>query len=180
MKKHSDRTKNLVYIALFSVLMAVCSWISIPTVIPFTMQTFAVYLALNFLGAKNGTVSVGIYLLMGLIGLPVYANFTSGLGILLGIRGGYMLGWVLSGLVMWLLETLLGRRLWVQAISMLLGLLVCYLTGTVWFMAVYAKTTGAIGIGTALLWCVVPFVLPDLLKLGLALWMSGRLKKIFF
>ena len=91
-KSNKNKTRDMVFIALFAVLMAVCSWISIPTAIPITMQTFGVFLTLNFLGGKKGTVSVCIYLLLGLIGLPVYANFTSGIGILLGMTGGYMIG----------------------------------------------------------------------------------------
>ena len=117
-ESNKNKTRDLVFIALFAVMIAVCSWISIPTAIPFTMQTFAVYLTLNFLGGKKGTVSVCIYLLLGLIGLPVYANFTSGIGRLMGTTGGYMIGWIFSGLVMWLLEKLLGRKLWAQAVSM--------------------------------------------------------------
>lgn len=172
------KTKELVFIAVLAVLMAVCSWISIPTVIPFTMQTFAVFFALDFLGGRNGTAAVCVYLLLGVIGMPVYANFTSGIGILLGNTGGYMIGWIFSGLTMWILQKLLGRRLWCRAVSMLVGLLVCYAIGTAWFMIVYARTTGAIGLWTALSWCVVPFMIPDLIKLGLALWMSCRMEKI--
>lgn len=173
-----NKTKDLVFTALAAVLMAVCSWIAIPTVIPFTLQTFAVYFALNFLGSRKGTASVCIYLLLGLAGLPVYANGTAGIGILLGANGGYMMGWVLSGPVMGLLEKLLGTKRWAQAVSMLAGLLVCYAAGTAWYMTVYARTTGTIGLWGALGLCVVPFILPDLGKLGLALWLSRRLKKI--
>lgn len=126
-RSNRNKTRDIVLIGLFAVLMAICSWISIPTVIPFTMQTFAVFLTLNFLGGKKGTVSVCIYLLLGLIGLPVYANFTSGIGILMGTTGGYMIGWILSGLVMWLMEKLIGRKLWAQAVSMLIGLIICYM-----------------------------------------------------
>ena len=174
----TNKTKDLVLIALFAVLIVVCSWISIPSVVPFTMQTFAVYLTLNYLGAKRGTVSIFIYLCLGLIGVPVFANFHSGIGALFGVTGGYMLGWLLSGLVMWLSEKLLGTKIWAQAISMLAGLIVCYIAGTAWFMVVYARNTGPIGIWSALLWCVIPFMIPDFLKLGLALWLSQRLKKI--
>ena len=174
----TNKTKDIVLIALFAVLIVVCSWISIPSVVPFTMQTFAVYLTLNYLGAKRGTVSIFIYLCLGLIGVPVFSNFNSGIGALFGVTGGYMLGWLLSGLVMWLLEKLFGTQIWAQAISMLAGLIVCYIAGTAWFMVVYARNTGPIGIWSALLWCVIPFMIPDLLKLGLALWLSQRLKKI--
>lgn len=172
------KTTDIVFISLFAVLIALCSWISIPSVVPFTMQTFAVYLTLNFLGAKKGMVSVCIYLLLGLIGLPVYANFTSGIGMLMGTTGGYMIGWIFSGLVMWLIEKLIGRKLWAQAVSMLVGLVVCYIAGTTWFMIVYAQNTGPVGLWTALLWCVIPFIIPDLVKLSLALWLSQRLEKI--
>ena len=175
---NKNKTNDIVFIALFAVLIVVCSWISIPSVVPFTMQTFAVYLTLNYLGAKRGTVSIFIYLCLGLIGAPVFSNFNSGIGALFGVTGGYMLGWLLSGLVMWLLEKLLGTKIWAQAISMLAGLIVCYIVGTAWFMVVYARNTGPIGIWSALLWCVIPFIIPDLLKLGLALWISQRLKKI--
>ena len=174
----TNKTKDIVLIALFAVLIVVCSWISIPSVVPFTMQTFAVYLTLNYLGAKRGTVSIFIYLCLGLIGVPVFANFHSGIGALFGVTGGYMLGWLLSGLVMGLSEKLLGTKIWAQAISMLAGLIVCYIAGTAWFMVVYARNTGPIGIWSALLWCVIPFIIPDFLKLGLALWLSQRLKKI--
>lgn len=178
MQSTKSKTQDIVFIALFAVLIAVCSWISIPTTIPFTMQTFAVYLTLNFLGAKKGTLSVCIYLMLGLIGVPVFANFTSGVGILFGVTGGYMIGWIISGFIMWLLEKLLGRKLWAQAVAMLTGLAVCYIVGTVWFMVVYAQNTGPVGLWTALLWCVIPFIIPDLVKLALALWLSQRLKKI--
>lgn len=175
---NTNKTRDTVFIALFSVLIAVCAWISIPTAVPFTMQTFGVFFALNFLGGKKGILSVVIYLLMGIIGVPVFANGTAGLGILMGITGGYMIGWIFSGLAMWLLQTLLGRKKWAQSISMLVGLLVCYGIGTAWFLVVYAQTTGAVGLWAALCWCVFPFILPDLVKLGMVLWLTQRLNKI--
>ena len=172
------KTRDLVVIALFAVLMAVCAWISIPSVVPFTMQTFAVYFALLFLGAKRGTVAVIAYLCLGLIGAPVYANFNSGIGTLLGATGGYMIGWIFSGLVMWLFEKLFGEKTWVQAVSIATGLLVCYTVGTAWFMVVYARNTGPIGMWTALGWCVVPFIIPDIIKLSLAFVLNHRLSKM--
>ena len=175
---NTNKTRDTVFIALFSVLIAVCAWISIPTAVPFTMQTFGVFFALNFLGGKKGIFSVVIYLLMGIIGVPVFANGTAGLGILMGTTGGYMIGWIFSGLAMWLFQTLLGRKKWAQFISMLVGLLVCYGIGTAWFLVVYAQTTGAVGLWAALCWCVFPFILPDLVKLGMVLWLTQRLNKI--
>ncbi|MBQ8165268.1 MAG: biotin transporter BioY [Clostridia bacterium] len=175
---NTSKTRDAVFIALFAVLIAVCSWISIPTAIPFTMQTFGVFFALNFWGGKKGTICVVIYLLMGIIGIPVYANGTAGIGIIMGTTGGYMIGWIFSGLVMCFFETLIGRKIWAQFISMLVGLLVCYAIGTAWFMVVYAQTAGAVGLWVVLCWCVFPFIIPDLAKLVLVLWFTQRLNKI--
>ena len=78
---------------------------------------------------------------------------------------------------MWGLERLLGKRPWVLAVSMVLGLLVCYAFGSVWFMWVYARTTGAVTLAAVLGWCVVPFIVPDLVKIGLALTLTAQLRR---
>ena len=169
------RTVDMAYIALFAVMIAVCSWISIPATVPFTLQTFGVFLAVGVLGGKRGTLAVLVYLLLGIVGLPVFAGFSGGIGCLLGTTGGYIVGFLFSALVMWAMERFLGKKPWVLALSMVLGLIVCYAFGTVWFMQVYAKTTGAIGIWTALGWCVFPYIVPDLVKIVLAMVLCKRL-----
>ena len=85
------------------------------------------------------------------------------------------MGFLFSALVMWAMERLLGKKRWVLALSMVLGLIVCYAFGTAWFMQVYARTTGAIGLLTALGWCVFPYILPDIVKIVLALVICRRL-----
>ena len=67
------RTVDMVYIALFAVMIAVCSWISVPATVPFTMQTFGVFLAGATLGGKRGTLSVLVWLLLGAVGMPVFS-----------------------------------------------------------------------------------------------------------
>ena len=173
-----NKTLDMVYIAMFTVLIAICSWISIPTTVPFTLQTFGVFVTVGVLGGKRGSLSVLIYLLLGAIGIPVFAGFTGGMGIVLGSTGGYIIGFLLSTLLMWGMEKLLGKKTWVLALSMVLGLLVCYIFGTIWFMLVYTRETGAIGLWTALGWCVFPFVIPDLGKIVLALLICKRLAKV--
>lgn len=170
-----SKTADMAYIAVFAVLMAICSWISIPSVVPITLQTFAVFLAVGVLGGRRGTVAIFLYLLLGLIGIPVFAGFSAGPGVLLGNTGGYLLGFLFSDLLMWGMERFLGKKTWVLALSMVLGLLVCYAFGTVWFLAVYTRSTGPVGLMTVLGWCVFPFVLPDLLKIGLAMLLQRRL-----
>ena len=78
---------------------------------------------------------------------------------------------------MWGMEKVLGKKTWALALSMVLGLLICYAFGTLWFMIVYAREAGAIGLWTALGWCVFPFVVPDLIKIALALLICKRVAK---
>ena len=164
---------------LFAAIIAVCSWISIPIPpeIPFTMQTFAVFCALGTLGGSAGTAAILAYILIGVIGVPVYAEFTGGLGILLGSTGGYFAGFIFSGLVYWLITKLLGNKLPVQILAMTAGMLVCYLLGTLWFMLVIANNGGAMGFVSALALCVVPYIIPDAVKIALAIVVSRRLSK---
>lgn len=167
-------TRDITYIALGAVLITICSWLSVPATVPFTMQTFAVFCVLSLLGGKRGTLAVVVYLLVGAAGLPVFGGFTGGIGILLGNTGGYMVGFIFIGLIYTLAEKLFGRRLWAEAAALTLGLAVCYGFGTAWFMLVYARTDGAVGLMTALGWCVFPFIVPDLAKLALALLVARR------
>ena len=167
--------RNMVRCALAAALMCVCAWIAIPagdTV--FTMQTFALFLTLYLLGGKWGTAAIAVYLLLGAAGLPVFTGFRGGLGTLLGATGGYLTGFLFCGLVYWLLEVLIGKEkllLWV----MIPGIILCYLFGTLWYYF------GYLGGGQASLWlvllrCVVPYLLPDGVKLILAWSLARRLK----
>lgn len=171
------KTYDMAYIAVFAVLITICSWISIPTAIPFTMQTFAIFLSVLVLGGRRGTLAIVIYILLGAIGVPVFAGFTGGIGIIMGPTGGYFIGFILSALIMWAMEHILGQKVWVQSLSMLLGMIAYYTFGTIWFMIVYMRNTGSIGLTTALGWCVIPFIIPDLLKAALALGLDKALKK---
>ena len=172
----TEKTRNMVYIALFAVLMAVCAWISVPAAVPFTMQTFAVFLAVGVLGGRKGTIAVVVYILMGAVGMPVFSHFQGGLGVLFQATGGYILGFLLTALIMWGMETLSNGKPWVTITSMVLGLLACYAFGTIWFVILYTRNTGTIGPGAALLWCVAPYIIPDLAKMALALTLTRRLR----
>lgn len=171
------KTYDMAYIGIFTVLIAICSWISIPMEIPFTLQTFAVFLAVAVLGGRRGTLAVVVYVLLGAVGVPVFAGFTGGLGIIMRNTGGYIIGFIFTALFMWLMERLFGRKLWVQAVSMVLGLFICYAFGTAWFMFLYMRDTGAVGIMTVLGWCVFPYLIPDAVKIASALALSNTLKK---
>lgn len=189
----NSKLTDMILIGLFAALIAVCAQIQIPAAVPFTLQTFAIFLAVGLLGGKRGTVSVVIYILLGMVGLPVFAGFKGGIAALLGTTGGYIIGFIFSALLMWALEkpvsSLFGketgadskknifRKMAGPAISMILGLMVCYIFGTAWFVIVYTNTKEPIGILTALGWCVFPFIIPDLIKIALALVLTLRLRK---
>lgn len=173
------KTADLAYIGLFAALMAVCAWISIPMpapLVPFTLQTFGVFAAVTTLGGRRGTFAVGAYLLLGLVGLPVFTGFRGGPGTLLGTTGGYILGFWVCAAVYWLVTARLGTSLPVILAAGAAGLVSCYAFGTAWFLVLYTRTTGPMGLGAALGMCVVPYVVPDLVKLALAVWISRRLR----
>lgn len=178
MVRQKTKTYNLVYISIFVVLIAICSWISIPLTVPVTLQTFGVFMAVGLLGGKRGTLAVLVYILMGALGIPVFSGFTGGIGIIAGTTGGYIVGFLFSALLMWGMEKAFGRSTAVLALSMVLGLVLCYAVGTLWFMAVYGASSGAIGILTVLGWCVFPFIIPDVAKIVLALILTRRLSGV--
>lgn len=172
------RTYRMVYTGIFAVLLAICSWISIPTVIPFTLQTFGVFLTVLLLGGKQGTIAILIYLLLGAVGIPVFSNFGAGLGYLLGNTGGYAIGFIFIGLTGWIFEKIFGRKTYLQLAAMLLGLILCYSFGTFWFMNISMNSANSYGLMTTLTMCVFPFIIPDICKLSLAYIISKRLRPL--
>lgn len=158
----------MVLSSLFAALVAVCAWIAVPIPpVSFTMQTFAVFLTLGVLGGKWGTVSILLYLLLGIAGLPVFSGFRGGAAALLDVTGGFLWGFLAAALTYWLLEKL-GKLP-----AMILAMLVCYVCGCGWF-TVYAGNTGW---GAAVMTCVVPYLIPDAVKIGLAYTMSKRIRR---
>lgn len=187
--KKKITTYEIALIPLFTALIAVCSFITIPVPnVPFTMQLFAIFLALACLGGRNGSIAVALYLVLGAIGLPIFSGFQGGIQKLLGPTGGYLSGFLFSALLYWLITSIQknGRpKIRLKAVAMIAGLLVCYLFGTIWFYVVYTRGGNAITIGKTLMLCVIPFIPFDLLKITLALSFSvaiekrGALKKLF-
>lgn len=172
------KTKDITLCALCAGLLAVCAWISIPVLeIAFTLQTFAVFLTLGLLGGRRGTIAIAVYLVLGFVGLPVFTGFRGGPGVLLGVTGGYIVGFLFSGLFYWVFTKMLGERPWVQLTGMVLGMLLCYAFGSVWYYALYLQGGDAVTLGVILAKCVVPYILPDAVKIGLAFFLTQRLKR---
>ncbi len=171
-------TKDIAYTAMFSALIAVCSWISVPTEVPFTLQTFAIYCTLECIGGKKGFYAILVYILLAAAGVPVLAGFSSGIGVILGTTGGYIIGFFATAIVYQIAEKFpLYEKLWFRVSALMIGTVLCYLFGTLWFMWVYTRETEAISFGMAFSWCVIPFIGADILKMILAFLLTNRVKK---
>lgn len=175
--------REVSYIALGVALITVCAWISLPIgEVPFTLQTFAVAAVGGLLGWKRGTCAVAVYVFMGLIGIPVFAGFRAGLAALMGATGGYILGFVFSVFVAGLAKLVPVKNKWARTgifyAAMIMGHAICYFFGTVWFLLVYnGGAANPMGVGAALALCVVPYIIPDLVKLAVAALLTVRLEK---
>ena len=162
------RIRNMTRSAVLAAVLAVCAWISVPLGDQaVSLQTFALLLTLGLLGGRLGAMTVLVYLLLGAAGLPVFTGFRGGVGVLLGPTGGYLWGFLASSLLYWMLEKRMDQRL-----NMLIGLALCYACGTVWYYYMFAP--GALW--PVVMTCVVPYIVPDLVKLMLAAILSRRLK----
>lgn len=185
MRKHSEKNgsvgriaaREIAYLALSVALITVCAWISVPVgAIPVTLQTLAVAFLGGLLGARRSVIAVAVYLLMGLVGIPVFAGFRAGVPALAGATGGYLFGFVFLALLPALFKRIpvkgTAKRCALFYAANVLGLAVCYLFGTVWFVLIYQCE-----VGYALMLCVVPYLLPDAIKLAVAAFLSARLEK---
>lgn len=184
----------LVLAALFSGLTAVLSWINIPlffTPVPVNLALIGPYLAGLLLGVRYGCLSQLLYILLGCVGLPVFAGFSAGAGVLAGPTGGFIAGYVLCAAIC----GLSGRRAYASAgrsayasgsasagrrvvrtsaarrvVLMSGGLLACYGCGLAWFMISSGSTLGA-----GLVACVLPFLPGDAVKIAAAALLAARL-----
>lgn len=178
--KNFWNVKNLTLIALMTAIICILSPFSIPLVIspvPITLGVFAIYLTLMILGMKRGVISCLLYILLGLIGLPVFSGFSGGAGKLLGPTGGYIIGYLFLALIagffidkFFLCEK--PNRWYLCPLGMILGTAVCYLFGTAW-LAYQLE----LGFSKALAMGVLPYIPADLVKLALALLVGIPLRK---
>ena len=178
MKPSRFSARDLARVAMGVALIALCSWLSIPMTVPFTLQTFAVCLVTALFGLRLGLWTVVCYLLLGAVGAPVFAGFGGGISALMGPTGGYLAGFLFTSLAVGLAVDRLGRKLPVLIVAMALGILLCYSFGTAWFVLVYTRSSGPISVGAAPGMCVFPYLLPDAVKIALAAILTRRLTPI--
>lgn len=160
-----NNTKKITYIAIFSTLISILSIISIPTPwgVPFTLQTFAIAFAGFSLGKKYGTYSILIYLLLGGMGLPVFAGLKGGFTSFISITGGFLFGFIF-------LAFFAGFK---NIFFSIIGLFICHLLGVVQF-SLLTKTPFL----NSILIVSLPYVIKDLISLVLAYYISKKFLNI--
>ena len=161
------RIRSMTRCALMAALMALCAWLAVPVGSgAVTLQTLGVFLALGLLGGGKGCLSILIYLGLGAVGLPVFTGFQGGIGTLLSPTGGFLWGFLIAGGLFRLAEKNL--PLW---INLMLCQLACYLCGGIWYYFAFGG-----GLWAVILSCVVPYLLPDALKIPLAILLIHKLR----
>lgn len=167
---------DLTSMAFGCALLMLCSYltISIPPLVPVTLQTFAVFFITLWLGWRKGFLTVLVYIVCGALGLPVFAGGKAGFGVLLGSTGGYIFGFLLIPLLSGVLLRILPDRIIWKFAALSAGLATCYLFGTIWFTYLYSSANGKVGFITAFLMCVAPYILPDLAKMSIAVLLWQR------
>lgn len=157
---------------VMAAVLCVLAPLSIPVgPVPISCATLLFYLALYGLGWKLASVSCLIYILLGVVGMPVFAGYRGGFAVLAGPTGGYIAGYLPLVLVAGLILDRWSAR-WIQLLGLVAGTALCYLMGTAWF----CWSTGT-GLEGALLLCVFPFLPGDLLKMGAALAVGPGLRR---
>jgi hypothetical protein len=166
-------TKNLSLMALMSALLCLLAPISIPIgPVPITLSIFIIYIISYILDANSALISVFIYLLMGIVGLPVFAGYKSGLGVILGPSGGYLI----SYLVVVYISSYYNNKYYynkiLQLLFMFITLILCYVCGTIWF-SIFKKMTFI----ESLFICVFPFIITDVIKIIAACMLGNEIRK---
>jgi len=181
-----SRTYILAATAVMTAALCIAAPFSVPVgPVPISLATLIILLAVYILGWKWGTVSVLLYLLLGMAGLPVFSGFSGGFVKLAGPTGGYLVGYIplalIAGLAIALSDRLLTagaykhKAVWVrliQIVGMILGTAVLYVLGTAWFCIIMDCT-----VSYALTLCVIPFIPGDLLKILIAILLGPELRK---
>jgi biotin transport system substrate-specific component len=168
-------TVLLLQILTFTLLITLGAFVYIPlpfTPVPITMQVLFVLLAGLILGARSGTLSVLFYILAGAVGFPVFAGALGGFARILGPTGGYLLGFLISPCIVALSYRKLGRGLFALVFSLCAGLFIIYLCGVL-----HLSLLLHLPLGTALQAGVYPFILGDVLKIILALYVVQLIRR---
>lgn len=172
-KRDFFNVRSMVFMAIFAALICVAApyAIPLPGLVPISLGTFAIYLTGAMLGGKRGTVAVCVYILLGAVGLPVFTGFAGGFAKLLGPTGGYIVGYIPLVLLTGIFSDMQSKKHWTMPVGMVLGTAVMYAFAVAWYMIMNSSP-----LGTALMNCVVPFLIGDTIKIVLATVIAAPLR----
>ncbi|MBC1358621.1 biotin transporter BioY [Listeria booriae] len=169
----NEKLKQLIINALFTVIIAILAQVTIPIgPIPLTGQTLAVGLAATILSPRNATISVAVYIVLGAIGVPVFAGMTAGLGILFGPTGGFIIGFLFSAYITAFIIEKTDFRLSYAILANIIGAMVTLLFGAAWL-----KFGAGMPWNTAFMAGIVPFIIPGIIKATLAALFGITIRK---
>lgn len=175
---HTSELRKMVFASLFAALTAAGAYIQVPiplSPVPVTLQVFFVLLAGSMLKSKWGSLSMIVYTLLGVAGLPVFSGGSSGLGVLFGPTGGYIFGFIAAAFFIGKLAEKAERAkksgLAVNVLNMSAGILVIYALGVTQLMVI-----AEIGLGTALTLGALPFIPGEIVKTAVAAYIASNYK----
>ena len=168
---HSVRMQ--VMCALFTAVCAVFSQLTIPIQpVPITLGSFAALMAGGFLGKRYGFLSLVIYLLLGMAGVPVFSMMRAGVSVIAGPSGGFIVGFAVMAFIVGLVGEKLGFTFKNMLLGTVLGTAACYTMGLAWFMFLTGN-----GLWPSMLLCMFPFLPGDITKIVLASYLISRYRK---
>lgn len=174
-KKGGYSTRQIALVGLMTAVICILGPIAVPlpfSPVPVSLTNLAIFLSLFVLGMKKGTISYVIYLLLGLVGLPVFSAFTGGPGKLLGPTGGYLIGFLFMAVISGIFIDKWTNSIVVCVTGMIIGSTVCYLFGTVWL-----SFQGHMSFSAALAAGVLPFLPGDVAKMLIAAIAGRQIRK---
>ena len=170
----SKLTYNISLIAFFTTLLVISSWFTIPFVIPFTLQTLVIFILILVLDLKKSLLILLIYCLLGIIGIPVFSSFQSGLGVFLGPTGGFLIGFVpmiiVSNILLKTIRKKKNENLGSNKKNYFMSFFALFIA-TIWYGLVYDTTTSSLNIIIAI---ILPFILPDIIKIIIAIIIAKK------
>lgn len=171
---NDSKIKNITTVGVLTALICVLAPFSIPlpfTPTPISFANLAIYFSACILGAKKSTLSVIIYLLIGCIGIPVFAGFSAGFSKVAGPTGGYLIGFLFIAFISGFFVEKFENKISMYILGMILSTAICYLFGTVW-LSMQLK----LSFNTALLMGVIPFIPGDFVKILIASLLGIKLR----
>ncbi len=173
MKNKNQITKSIALISMFLSILIICSWITIPFTIPFTLQTLAIFCIILLTNIRVSLVIIILYILLGMLGFPVFSSFQGGIGIILGPTGGFIIGFIPMIITSSILKYIIKEKKF-YFISLFIGLIVCYTFGSIWYYYLYKLESNFYDV---LLVSVLPFIIPDIIKILISILIVNRINK---